>query len=232
MVEIHRKVGGKESDIDSGFASMQKGKKGEETAQERKRRKEGGRNAGSDSEYSYRSVISAGGTRHVRRRRKHGDGTYSDSESYHSDQDEDGKARRRRRRREREHQNSAHSYYSVVSEGGTRHVRRKKKNPDGTYGDSESYHSEDSYKEGGRLAEREKKKKEKKEREEAEKRRKARKERHGSDSEHSYFSEVSEGGTRHVKRKKKIKDAHGNVIGYGNAESYHSGMAELFQMLK
>ena len=37
---------------------------------------------------------------------------------------------------------SAHSYYSVTSEGGTRHVRRKKKNPDGTYEDSESYSSE------------------------------------------------------------------------------------------
>ncbi|CAG2254687.1 unnamed protein product [Mytilus edulis] len=218
-----KRVGGKESDIDSGFASMQKGKKGkDETAEERKKRKQGGRDAGSDSDYSYRSVVSAGGTRHVRRRRKHADGTYSDSESYHSDKDPEGAARRRRRRREREHQNSAHSYYSVTSEGGTRTVRRKKKNADGTYGDSESYHSEDSHKEGGGLAERKKKQKEKTEREEAEKRRKARKERHGSGSDHSYFSETSQGGTRTVKRKKKIKDEHGNVIGYGDAESYHS----------
>ncbi|XP_052065786.1 uncharacterized protein LOC127705470 isoform X1 [Mytilus californianus] len=222
-----KRVGGKESDIDSGFASMQKGKKGkggkEETAEERKKRKQGGRDAGSDSDYSYRSVVSAGGTRHVRRRRKHADGTYSDSESYHSDADPEGAARRRRRRREREHQNSAHSYYSVTSEGGTRTVRRKKKNADGTYGDSESYHSEDSHKEGGGLAERKKKQKEKTEREEAEKRRKARKERHGSGSDHSYFSETSEGGTRTLKRKKKIRDEHGNVIGYGDVEAYHSG---------
>ena len=220
-----KKVGGKESDIDSGFASMQTKKRGkdgkEETAEERQRRKQGGREAGSDSDYSYRSVISAGGTRHVHRRRKHADGTYSDSESYHSDQDADGQARRRRRRRDREHQNSAHSYYSVVSDGGTRHVKRKKKNADGTYGDSESYHSEDSMKAGGGLAEKERKKKEKTEKEK-EQRKKLRKERHGSGSDHSYFSEVSDGGTRHVKRKKKIKDAHGNVIGYGDAEVYHS----------
>ena len=38
--------------------------------------KAGKRNADSDSEYSYRSVVSAGGTRHVKRRRKREDGTY------------------------------------------------------------------------------------------------------------------------------------------------------------
>ena len=32
----------------------------------------------------------------------------------------------------------------MVSEGGTRRVRRKKKNADGTYAASESYHSGDS----------------------------------------------------------------------------------------
>ena len=37
-------------------------------------------------DYSYRSVVSAGGTRHVKRRRKRADGTYSAEESYHSDQ--------------------------------------------------------------------------------------------------------------------------------------------------
>jgi ABC-type uncharacterized transport system substrate-binding protein len=68
---------------------------------------------------------------------------------------------------------------------------------------------------GGGLAEKERKKKEKTEKEK-EQRKKLRKERHGSGSDHSYFSEVSDGGTRHVKRKKKIKDAHGNVIGYGD----------------
>ena len=49
---------------------------------------------GSTSDYSYRSVVSAGGTRHVKRRRRRADGTYSDEESYHSSQDEDGKKRR------------------------------------------------------------------------------------------------------------------------------------------
>ena len=38
--------------------------------------KAGKRDADSDSEYSYRSVVSAGGTRHVMRRRKREDGTY------------------------------------------------------------------------------------------------------------------------------------------------------------
>lgn len=210
---------------------MQKGKKGkagkggkggaggvEETAEQRKRRKEGKRDADSDSDFSYKSFVSAGGTRHVQRRRKRADGTYSDPESYHSSQDEEGAKRRRQRRRAREHQNSAHSYYSVVSEGGTRHVRRRRKRADGTYSGSESYHSDDSLKPGGRLAEKLRKEKEAKEK--AEKEGKKKKKRGGSGSDYSYTSEISEGGTRRVTRKKKIRDAHGNVIGYGEAESF------------
>ena len=54
--------------------------------------------AGSDSDYSYKSFVSAGGTRHVTRRRKRADGTYSAAESYHSSQDPDGRARRQKRR--------------------------------------------------------------------------------------------------------------------------------------
>ncbi|KAH9510115.1 hypothetical protein Btru_043506 [Bulinus truncatus] len=182
----------------------------EETAEDRERRKKGKRNKDSDSEYSYRSVYSSGGTKHVRRRKKRADGTYSDSESYHSDQDVEGAARRRRRRRERAHgPDSAHSYYSVVSAGGTRHVRRKKKNADGTYGDSESYHSSDSGLEGGGLSKKTKNQKKKKK-------------EHGSDSEYSYFSETSEGGTRRTMRKKRLRDAQGKVIGHGKAESYVS----------
>lgn len=210
-----------ESDVDSGIASMQKGKKGrkgkggkggfdsdEETPEERRRRKAGNRDPDSGgSAYSYRSVVSAGGTRHVRRRRKREDGTYSDSASYHSSQDEEGQARRRRRRRERKHgPDSANSYYSVVSEGGTRHVKRRRKRGDGTYSRSVSYHSSDSGKEGGRLADKKKKKRRE----------------HGPDSDYSYESEVSAGGTRTRKRKKKIRDAKGNVIGYGSSESYTS----------
>lgn len=164
------------------------------------------------SDYSYRSVYSAGGTRHVMRRKKNADGTYGEEESYHSSQDEDGAARRRRRRRARKHgPDSAHSYYSVVSAGGTRHVRRRKKNPDGTYGDSESYHSEDSA--IFAAAEKAIKNKQKKMKER----------HHGSDSEHSYFSEVSAGGTRYRKRRKRIRDEKGNIIGYGVAEDYSSG---------
>lgn len=223
-----RKIGGPESDIDSGIASMKKSKKGkkggmtgvdeEETAEERTRRKAGKRDAGSDSDYSYKSHVSDGGTRHVQRRRRHEDGTYSDAESYKSDEDADGAARRRRRRREREHQDSAHSYFSVVSDGGTRHVRRHRKRDDGTYSGSESYHSDDSDKPGGRLAE--KKRKEKEAKNKVGKDGKIRKKRGGSGSDYSYTSEVSDGGTRHVTRKKKIKDAKGNVIGYAKAESF------------
>ena len=62
----------------------------------------GKRAKGSDSEYSYKSDVSAGGTRHVRRRRRRGDGTYSADESYHSSADEEGKARRQKRRLKRD----------------------------------------------------------------------------------------------------------------------------------
>ena len=50
----------------------------------------GGRNEDSESEFSYRSVHSAGGTRRVTRRRKHADGTYGDEQSYDSAGDEAG----------------------------------------------------------------------------------------------------------------------------------------------
>ncbi|KAK6175190.1 hypothetical protein SNE40_013705 [Patella caerulea] len=217
-----KKLNHPESDVDSGIASMKRGKgkkkkggKGgtegdweEETPKERARRKAGKRDEDSDSEYSYKSYKSDGGTRHVTRRRKKEDGTYSEPESYHSDQDEEGAARRRRRRRERAHEGSAHSYYSVVSEGGTRHTKRKKRRPDGTYSASESYHSSDSELEGGGIANKKKTKKKRRQ--------------HGSDSDHSYYSEVSVGGTRHRKRKKKLRDKDGKVIGYAAPEAYSS----------
>ena len=44
---------------------------------------QGKRNPGSASDYSYTSHVSAGGTRHVTRRRKRADGTYSAAHSYH-----------------------------------------------------------------------------------------------------------------------------------------------------
>ncbi len=37
-------------------------------------------------DFSYKSFKSAGGTRHVKRRKKLADGTYGDEESYHSSQ--------------------------------------------------------------------------------------------------------------------------------------------------
>lgn len=143
-------------------------------------------------------MVSAGGTRHVRRRKKNADGTYGDSESYHSSQDEDGEARRRKRRRDREHgDDSDHSYYSVVSAGGTRHVRRRKRNPDGTYGDSDSYHSGDTDHLNREIT-------------------KTSKTAEDSESDYSYASEKSEGGTRYEVRRKRIRDAHGNVIGHAD----------------
>lgn len=47
---------------------------------------------------------------------------------------------------------------------------------------------------------------------------------HGSDSEHSYFSELSEGGTtKRRKRRKRLRDADGKVIGHADdAEDYIS----------
>ncbi|XP_078339440.1 uncharacterized protein LOC111107058 isoform X2 [Crassostrea virginica] len=172
-------------------------KKGKLTAKEKAAFKKGKRNNDSDSDYSYRSVVSAGGTRHVRRRKKNADGTYGDSESYHSSQDEDGEARRRKRRRDREHgSDSEHSYYSVVSAGGTRHVRRRKRNPDGTYGDSESYHSGDTDNLHREVT-------------------KTTKTTEETDSDYSYASERSVGGTRYEVKRKRVRDAAGKVIGHG-----------------
>lgn len=84
-------------------------------------------------------------------------------------------------------------------------MRRKKKNADGTYAKSESYHSGDSD-----FYDKDKLKKKKKRKE------------HGADSDHSYFSDVSAGGTRTTKRKERIRDKHGKVVGYGKTEKYDS----------
>lgn len=175
--------------------------------------KKGKRNNDSDSEYSYTSHVSAGGTRHVQRRRKREDGTYSAPESYHSSQDEEGEARRRQRRRDRRHANSAHSYYSVVSEGGTRHTKRRRRREDGTYSASEIYESPDENDVGNS-------------------RRnflaadgefnfgpstKRNAESADEDSEYSYYSERSEGGTRYEFKRKVFRDIRGNKVGYGAA---------------
>lgn len=214
------------SDYDSGFVSPTKarlvvrdGKLVEENSDERFRRKKGMRNAesGDESDFSYRSLISGGGTRHVKRRRRRVDGTRDDSESYHSSDDEEGEARRRVRRRQRKHgADSDHSYYSEESDGGTRHVKRRRRRGDGTYSSSDSYHSDDSGLEGGRLRQRRDKE-----------RRRRRQMRHGSDSEHSYFSEVSTGGTRHTRRKRRVRDKQGNVIGHGEVEDHCSSDSSL-----
>jgi hypothetical protein len=193
--------GGKRGGGGKGGGGKGGGKTGKAlTGKEKAAFKAGKRNNDSDSDFSYRSVVSAGGTRHVRRRKKNADGTYGDSESYHSSQDEDGEARRRKRRRDREHgDDSDHSYYSVISAGGTRHVRRRKRNPDGTYGDSESYHSGDTDLDdlNREIT-------------------KTTKTEEDSDSDYSYASERSEGGTRYEVKRKRIRDAKGNVIGHEN----------------
>ncbi|XP_064632370.1 uncharacterized protein LOC135490795 isoform X2 [Lineus longissimus] len=211
-----KKVARADSD-DSGIGSINKGrftKKGangmaEIDEEAYKKHKAGKRMEGSDSEYSYKSFMSDGGTRHVQRRKKLAGGRRGSAHSYHSSEDEEGAARRRRRRRAREHgADSAHSYYSVVSEGGTRRVRRKKKLPGGGYAKSESYHSDTS------------------EKIKAQKRKKKRGRDHGADSDHSYYSEVSAGGTHHRKRRQRIRDKQGNVIGYGKTENYTSSEDE------
>ncbi|XP_050412886.2 trichohyalin [Patella vulgata] len=171
-----------------------KQKKANMSKEEKAKYKTGKRNEDSDSDFSYRSVYTPGGTRKVRRRKRLEDGTYASSESYHSSQDEDGEARRRRRRQDRDHEGSAHSYYSVTSPGGTRQVRKKKKRADGTYSDSESCASSNT--------------------EET----KTKASKSDEDSDCSYNSDLSEGGTRTVTKKKRLRDEDGNIIGYGEAE--------------
>ena len=113
----------------------------------------GKRDVDSDgSDYSYASRHSAGGTRHVTRRKKNADGTYGAEESYHSSEDEEGQARRKKRRNKRVEDmkkgkrnadsDSDYSYRSVYSAGGTRRVMRRKRNKDGTYGREEKYDSD------------------------------------------------------------------------------------------
>ena len=187
------------------------------------RLKKGKRDADSDgSEFSYRSVVSAGGTKKILRRRKRGDGTYSREHSYHSSQDEEGDKRRKKRRQKREEamrqgkrnedSESDYSYRSVKSAGGTRKVLRKKKNADGTYGKEEEYNEEADV--AGKEHRR-------KRRETRQKAFKVGKRRDDSDSDFSYRSIVSAGGTRHVRRKKKNADGT-----YANSESYHSSEDE------
>ena len=233
--------------------------------------KTGKRMSESDSEFSYRSVYSEGGTRTVRRRRRLSDGKYSDSESYDSEKDVAGKDRRLKRRDVREKErvkeeqrekeatakkekalagdrkemNSAASFYSYVSDGGTRHVKKKgRQREDGTFSDDESMAGDYKYDKTKkkRAIKDYKKKKPAEPIEETKKKmpgqggaeltpRTSTKAIHttpvvggegedGEDSDKAYsiHSEVSEGGTRRVFKKKKILDEQGNVIGYGQKE--------------
>ena len=84
--------------------------------------------------YLYLSLshVSAGGTRHVMRRRRRADGTYSDAESYHSDQDEEGKKRRQQRRKERK--------AAAIKEKQAKFAKGKR-NPDGGSESDYSYRS-------------------------------------------------------------------------------------------
>ena len=179
----------------------------------------GKRDGDSDgSEYSYRSVVSAGGTRHVMRRKRNADGTYDAEESYHSSQDEDGEARRKKRRAKRlddikkgkrnADSDSDYSYRSVRSAGGTRKVLRRKKNKDGTYGKEEAYDSDKDIDGKERRRAR---------REQRQLAFKAGKRRDDSDSDYSYRSLRSAGGTRHVMRRRKRGDGT-----YSAEHSYHS----------
>ena len=73
--------------------------------------------------------------------------------------------------------------FSVVSAGGTRTVRRRRKKADGTYGTDEEYHSDDS-------ANMMKAAKKHKDREKAKKKAKGRRV-HGSDSEYKYVCTIT-----------------------------------------
>ena len=189
---------------------------------------------GSESDYSYKSFVSAGGTRHVTRRRKRGDGTYSAAHSYHSSQDAEGRARRQKRRAVRKAEavkelvarnkrgernadsESEYSYKSFVSAGGTRHVTRRRKRADGTYSAAHSYHSSKDAE--GRA--RRKKRRQQREvayKKEMDARFKKGKRNADSASDYSYKSFVSAGGTRHVTRRRKRGDGT-----YSAAHSYHS----------
>ncbi|XP_052104237.1 zinc finger CCCH domain-containing protein 13-like [Mytilus californianus] len=158
-----------------GVGKGKKGSKGKGklTKEEKQRLKAGKRNDDSDSEFSYRSVVSAGGTRHVRRRRKRADGTYSDSDSYHSSQDEDGEERRRQRRKER---------------GELESDTVDSSNPNTSNGSKDHYHD--------------------------------------GDSDYSYASEVSEGGTRYEVKRKRLRDEEGNIIGYGEKEAAGDNLSD------
>lgn len=105
---------------------------------------------------------------------------------------------------------------SDVSAGGTRHVKRRRRRADGTYSAAESYHSSDSEMFGG------KGKKGKKKRPPRE---------HGADSDHSYYSEVSVGGTRRRMRVKRVRDKDGNVVGHGKVENYTSGALNIIVII-
>lgn len=70
------------------------------------------------------------------------------------------------------------------------------------------------------MADKKKKEKEKKEK-------KAKHNRGGEDSDHSYYSETSEGGTRRTFKKKKIRDAKGNVIGYEKPREFDEGWYQI-----
>jgi hypothetical protein len=84
-------------------------------------------------------------------------------------------------------------------------VRRKKRHADGTYSASESYKSGQSDIDL---------KADNKSGEEGEEE---------DDSDVSIFSVVSEGGTKTHVQKKRIRDADGNVIGYGEAKPVKAG---------
>lgn len=82
-----KKGGGAKGKFQSAARKVAMAKKLAKMSKEEKENyKKGKRDPDSDSEYSYRSYVSDGGTRHVARRRRREDGTYSAEHSYHSSQ--------------------------------------------------------------------------------------------------------------------------------------------------
>ncbi|KAL3311042.1 hypothetical protein Ciccas_010384 [Cichlidogyrus casuarinus] len=100
---------------------------------------------------------------------------------------------------------SDYSYYSEVSEGGTKYQKRQLRIRDKNgkvigHGKSENYDPDSKLKKG--------------------------KGKHGGadgdGSDYSFFSEVSAGGTRRRKRRMRVRDESGKIIGYRKAEDYTS----------
>ena len=177
----------------------------------------------SGSDFSYELDISKGGSVNINRRRRLGDGTYDKHEPLENDQQlSTGTLQKLRQKFRKAYQNgqrlpgsdSEYSYHSVNDSNGMKQKRRKKRLDNGSHGNSESYNSSQD--------------------EEGKQRRKTRRTRDrvkyqsgkrvpGSESEYSYRSAVSEGGTRRVRRRRRRTGKGGHTA---SSSPFHSSQDE------